>query len=239
MLGRTETEHDEGVQVVAVLLQTGADLNRQDVYKLSPLHHAAMRGNIRVVKFLTEQPGIRVDIQDSQDSTPLHIAATYGNTEVARILLEAGADCKILDYQQQNALHRAAKEGNNQIVEIIINNLSEDVKKEVMKQMDNESNSPLLLAVQAGNSKAVRIFMEKGGSVKYVDKPNDKGDCPLHLATRSGDKKTVEILVEYGVRINTTNWDKESPLFLAAENAKDLNDDDEDSIELVQFLVEK
>eukprot|EP00091_Calanus_sinicus_P014125 TRINITY_DN31513_c0_g1_i1.p1 TRINITY_DN31513_c0_g1~~TRINITY_DN31513_c0_g1_i1.p1 ORF type:complete len:121 (-),score=34.21 TRINITY_DN31513_c0_g1_i1:20-382(-) len=44
MHGRTETENDEGVQVVDTLLQAGADLNKQDVYRLSPLHHAAMRG---------------------------------------------------------------------------------------------------------------------------------------------------------------------------------------------------
>ena len=239
MHGRTETENDEGVQVVDTLLKAGADLNKQDEYRLSPLHHAAMRGNIRVVKFLTQQQGVQVDIQDAQESTPLHVAATYGNTEVARILLNAGADCKILDYQQQNALHRAAKEGNNKIVEIIVEHLDEVHIKDVMKQMDNEKNSPLLLAVQAGNSEAVRIFMEKGGSAKYVDQSNDKGECPLHSATRSGDKTTVEILVDHGARINTINLDNETPLFLAAENAKDLEGEVDESIEIVQFLVEK
>ena len=53
-----------------------------------------------------------------------------------------------------------------------------------MKQRDNEAATPLLLAVQAGNSPAVRLFMEKGGSVKYVDKENETGDCPLHSACR-------------------------------------------------------
>ena len=239
VFGKTETDHDEGVQVVNALIHAGADLNKQDKYKLSPLHHAAMRGNIMVVKFLTQQQKVKIDIQDLQESTPLHLAATYGNSEVLRILLEAGADCKMLDYQHQNALHRAAKEGNNEIVEIIMNRLDEADIKDVMKQMDNEKNSPLLLAVQAGNFKAVRMFMEKGGSAKYVDQANDKGECPLHSATRSGDKTTVKILHEYGARINRINLNNETPLYLAAENAKNFDDGVDESIEIVQFLVEK
>merc|ERR1719495_572138 len=107
-----------------------------------------------------------------------------------------------------------------------------------MKQRDDEKNSPLLLAVQAGNNKAVRLFMEKGGSAKYVDQPNDMGECPLHSATRSGDKSTVEILVKYKARLNRVNSEKESPLFLAAENARTEDDDENESIELVQFLID-
>ena len=233
MSGRTETDHDEGVQVIEALVEAGADLNKQDVWSLSPLHHASMRGNIRVVEFLTKQSGVEVDIQDVQESTPLHLAATYGNSEVARILLEAGANCKMLDYQHQNPLHRAAKEGKIKVVEIIMNHLDEADIKDVMKQMDDEKSSPLILAVQAGNHKAVRIFMEKGGSAKYVDQANDKGECPLHSATRSGDKTTVKILHKYGARINRNNLNNETPLYLAAENAKE----DDDSI--VQFLIDK
>jgi len=238
--GRTETDHDEGVQVIEALVQAGADLNKQDVWSLSPLHHASMRGNIRVVEFLTKQSGVQVDIQDKQESTPLHLAATYGNSEVARILLEAGADCKMLDYQHQNALHRAAKEGKIKVVEIIMNHLDGADIKDVMKQMDDEKSTPLILAVQAGNFEAVRIFMEKGGSAKYVDQANDKGECPLHSATRSGDKKTVEILHKYGARINRNNLNNETPLHLAAENAKELEDDleDDESTEIVRFLVD-
>ena len=239
MHGRTGLENDEGVQVVEALLSAKADINKLDKFDLSPLHHASMRGNIHVVEYLTLQANIEIDIKDIQKSTPLHIAATYGNTEVVKILLKAGANCEMLDYQNQNPLHRAAKEGNNEIVELIIDHLDEAGLKNVMKQRDNEKNSPLLLAVQAGNNKAVRLFMEKGGSAKYVDQPNDMGECPLHSATRSGDKSTVEILVKYKARINRVNTEKESPLFLAAENARTEDDDEDESIELVKFLIEK
>ena len=71
------------------LLTAGSDMNKPDQYKLCPLHHAAMRGNIRVVECLASKKGILLDVTDDQNTTPLQIAATYGNKEVVRILLGA------------------------------------------------------------------------------------------------------------------------------------------------------
>ena len=94
--GKNETERnitgrspadDEGVLVVEALLAAGSDMNRPDQYKLCPLHHVAMRGNLRVVECLASKKGIVLDVTDDQNTTPLQIAATYGNKEVVRILL--------------------------------------------------------------------------------------------------------------------------------------------------------
>ena len=84
--GRSEAD-DVGVLVVEALVGRGADINKPDQYKLCPLHHAAMRGNIRVVECLASKEGILLDVRDDQNSTPLQIAATYGNKEVVKILL--------------------------------------------------------------------------------------------------------------------------------------------------------
>lgn len=62
-------------------------------YNLTPLHHAAMRGNTEVVRLLlasTQRSDI--DNPDIQGSSALHIAATYDNKDVVEILLEKGAN---------------------------------------------------------------------------------------------------------------------------------------------------
>ena len=93
---------------------------QKDSYALQPLHHAAMRGNIRVVEYLVKLQGVQLDCTDMQvrldwtstmtvtyqKSTPLHISATYGNTRVAELLLAAGADTSSRDHQEQTPLHR-------------------------------------------------------------------------------------------------------------------------------------
>ena len=41
--GTSSPQGEDGVLVVEALLQAGADINRRDVYDLTPLHHAALR----------------------------------------------------------------------------------------------------------------------------------------------------------------------------------------------------
>merc|ERR1719233_571644 len=106
-----EEEDDIGLQVLTTLLTAGANINKRDDYNLTPLHHASMRGNIRLVQFLAQQPNIVLNCPDKQGSTPLHIAATYGHLEVVKILMEAKVNVRLKDNQGQSALHRAAQEG--------------------------------------------------------------------------------------------------------------------------------
>ena len=75
-------DSDVGLGVLKLLLKAGGVVTAGDAYKLTPLHHAAMRGNIKIVEYLAALPEVRVDARDKMGSTPLHIAATYQNTEV-------------------------------------------------------------------------------------------------------------------------------------------------------------
>ena len=71
--GKNETERSpqgtslpqdgDGVLVVHTLLENSADINKKDMYELTPLHHAALRGNIKIVEFLLEQEQIKVRLE--------------------------------------------------------------------------------------------------------------------------------------------------------------------------------
>ena len=41
--GTSEVENDDGVEVVKILLEHEADINKKDVYEFTPLHHASLR----------------------------------------------------------------------------------------------------------------------------------------------------------------------------------------------------
>ena len=182
--------------MVEALLAAGSDMNKPDQYRLCPLHHAAMRGNIRVVECLASKTGITLDVTDDQNTTPHQIAATYGNKEVVRTLLEKGARVNVKDYQKQTVLHRAAKEGNHEIVDIILDHLilagneegeecdGDSEIKTLMTEEDTDGNTHLMLAVLSGTSEAIKIFIEKGNSGSYIRKRNNDVEYPLHLACR-------------------------------------------------------
>lgn len=73
-----------------VLIDAGADINRQRRGGRTLLHDAAERndqGSIGMLKILVRQPNIKVDVKDGGGRTPLS-SATY---EARKVLLSAGA----------------------------------------------------------------------------------------------------------------------------------------------------
>ncbi|XP_032684367.1 acyl-CoA-binding domain-containing protein 6 [Odontomachus brunneus] len=58
---------------------------------LLPIHWAADRGHVEILKFLVEQ-GADLNSLDLEEQTPLHYAACCGHVEAVRYLLSIGAD---------------------------------------------------------------------------------------------------------------------------------------------------
>ncbi|KAL1914545.1 uncharacterized protein VTP21DRAFT_8170 [Calcarisporiella thermophila] len=85
-----EYPEDDGSAILSLLKQ-GADVNARDNAGWSPLHEAALRGHVSMVKVLLTQ-GAEVNIRGYADDTPLHDACQNGHAKVVRILLEHGAD---------------------------------------------------------------------------------------------------------------------------------------------------
>ena len=232
---------DLGLSVLKILIKSGGDFMAKDEYHLTPLHHAAMRGNIKIVEHLVSLTGIDVNSRDKQGSTALHIAATYDNTAIVKVLLEHGADFTLEDKQSQTPLHRAAQEGCAGIIEAILEVLED--KESAMTTEDGDGNTPLTLAVEAGNSEAVQVFMSSADCQTFINTPNKQGECPVHYAARSGDKATMETLLDSGANINSKNANNQTALYLAAagETENNLVDDPDnnENLEVVQLLIDR
>ena len=68
-----------------------ADVNVKDDIGYTPLHCAALYGQLEVCKMLIDA-GADVDAKTKTDSTPLSFAASKGHLEICELLLDAGAD---------------------------------------------------------------------------------------------------------------------------------------------------
>ena len=184
--------------VINLLLENGADINKPDKYLLTPLHHAAMRGNVEIVDRLLDNEYIDISKGDIQGSTALHIAATYNHPEIERLLLKAGASVSTKDKEGQNVLHRAAQEGNFRCSEALVESLEQNELEDIIRDQDEDGSTPLILAVGSGDERVVALLLEKNDQNNCLNMPNKQMEYPIHCAARSGCQKSLQLLIEVG-----------------------------------------
>ena len=97
----------------------GADVNGKNDDGASPLHLAALRGNVEIVQVLIENKAEVNAVESSSSWTPLFHAADKGYVEIAELLIDYGADLDINDSSGRTALDVAVEAGQTRIIGIL------------------------------------------------------------------------------------------------------------------------
>jgi ankyrin repeat protein len=98
------------VEVVQMLLEDGANVDRAEEYGFTALHVAAANGHLDVCRLLLDW-GATVDPLDEWQDTPLHLAAMRGHLSVVKLLVESGADV----WLQNDSIATATEEAQSEV----------------------------------------------------------------------------------------------------------------------------
>jgi ankyrin repeat protein len=90
------------VEVVRLLLESGANAEIANTHRVTALHYGARNGSLDVCRLLLDW-GATVDPVDRWKETPLHDAARKGNLSVAKLLVERGADVRVKNNNGETA----------------------------------------------------------------------------------------------------------------------------------------
>ena len=101
--------------IVVQLIERGADVNKPG---WAPLHYAATKGHLEVMKVLLENHAY-IDAASPNGSTPLMMAAMYGTPSAVKLLLEAGADPSLKNIQGLTAIDFAQRDKRLESAELI------------------------------------------------------------------------------------------------------------------------
>jgi ankyrin repeat protein len=125
-------------------------VNMRDYTGQTPLHGAAERGNVAIVRFLLEN-GAEINAADKDNRIPLHLAAQNGHIEIVKLLIETEAKVEVVDKDNSTPLHLAADKRNWKIVVALlkaganINDLSNEqcnlLKDHVVNNLDNNDEN--------------------------------------------------------------------------------------------------
>ncbi len=150
---------DEGKQnnLLAASIMYPNDSNPAATYEYTPLHYAAARGILELVRELVERRSVSVDIQTKDSkNTPLHLASSRGHLDVVQFLEKHGANLNLVDNEEGSALHYAAAgrkgEMNREVIEYLI------AKGADFKKTIDSGTAMLGIAVIAGNMPVVEYW---------------------------------------------------------------------------------
>uniref|UniRef100_A0A8C2C5U7 CASK interacting protein 1 n=1 Tax=Cyprinus carpio TaxID=7962 RepID=A0A8C2C5U7_CYPCA len=166
----------------------------------SPLHHAALNGNVEVISLLLESQAI-VDIRDQKGMRPLHYAAWQGKSEPMKLLLKSGSSVNSQSDEGQIPLHLAAQHGHYDVSEMLLQHQSNPCI------VDNGGRTPLDLACEFGRVGVVQLLLSSNMCAALLEaKPGDStdpnGTSPLHLAAKNGHIDIIRLLIQAGIDIN-------------------------------------
>ena len=188
---------------------------------LTPLHGAALRGDIGSLKAALEEGA---DIEEfSQDgATPLMLAASKGHHDAIKILLASGANIDATSTKGWTTLMSAAYKQDARTVKQLIsdgadvNHLSPDRwtalaeascqgQEEIMRLVlqcgaDTESRcshdwTPLMHASYIGDEAAVRLLLDAGSNTEATSGHDENA---ILLAAAGGYTNIVRMLLMYG-----------------------------------------
>uniref|UniRef100_A0A2D4HXQ0 Uncharacterized protein n=2 Tax=Micrurus lemniscatus lemniscatus TaxID=129467 RepID=A0A2D4HXQ0_MICLE len=109
------------VDLVALLLKYGANIEAKDVNQTGPLHFACQNGHFQVVKYLIEC-STKQNKRDIYGNTPLMYACLNGYQEIAAILLQHGASVNLPNNQGNTPLHKAVIGNYDAVVQLLLQN---------------------------------------------------------------------------------------------------------------------
>ena len=173
------------LEVVRLLLESGADKDYTSRGGITALHSAAANGRLEVVRLLLDSGSDKEKL--AYGLTALHSAAMNGHSEVVRLLLESGADKHTISHGGTTALHFAVENGHLEVVRLLLDSGAD-------KEKLSNGRTALHSAAMNGHSEVVRLLLESGADKEKLA----YGLTALHGAAMNGHSEVVRLLLESG-----------------------------------------
>ncbi|CAI9728614.1 ankyrin repeat RF_0381 isoform X3 [Octopus vulgaris] len=187
-----------------ILINNGANLLAKDKADTTILNMSVSVGNIEICRQILKQTSVNLDTREKLfGRSPLHTACAIKSYPLTKLLLDYGANIKLITKNRKAPINIATEAGCTDIVKML-KEKSETLEKTSLRK------SPLILAVDQGHLQIVQyIINSKGNNVNCRDV---NGITPLHYASKNGLLMFVKIFVENGADVNAKDKRLKTPL---------------------------
>jgi ankyrin repeat protein len=164
------------------------ELKHRDISGNTICHLMAVYGFSQLLEKLLQSHSKLALIHNNNASTPLHAAILNQQSQCVRVLLQVEGASTGLDAKKRMAIHYAALYGNEQIIELCCAQCPD------LNALDTDGKTPLILAIEAKNTTAVKLLLLHGADKSHLD---TQGMSPLELAQEGGDSTILALLADH------------------------------------------
>ncbi|XP_050527707.1 ankyrin-3-like [Daktulosphaira vitifoliae] len=189
-----------------VLLEHGADPNRQDGKGRTPPHCGSFKGQLETVRLLLDH-GANLWLRNSKGGYPLHDAVRSGRKELVTWLLSLRPDsANYYDDDGKRPLHIAVLNNNIEMCKIILDN---GASVNAIMKLKGEKMTPLDVALRKNNENLAKFLKLYGGKpVSKLNKTLFKEQPTLGSRTKRFDTRRNSHSSESINRIHRTGSDR-------------------------------
>jgi ankyrin repeat protein len=185
------------IQVIDSLLFRRADITitTKDM-KYTPLHIAAYKGHLVIVKKLIED-GVAastiINAKDRDGNTPFLLAASHGKDDTVSFFLEYESVYKVDIYASDilgnTAVMLSVNNGHMSTTSLLLDGTDIDIN-----QKNKRGETPLIRAAAKNHVGLVRYLLTKGANIDLL---NSRGEDAMEAAIEANNEKCVTLLEEY------------------------------------------
>ncbi|MGE5195867.1 MAG: ankyrin repeat domain-containing protein [Anaerolineae bacterium] len=190
------------IELIAMLLEKGADPNEIFPNERTPLLEALDSNNLELLQLLLKHGASLKTPSPEQLLSILFGAHIKGHTEIVKLLNRQGIDFNA--HTSENFLCLAAEQGHLDIAKLLL------AKGADINTKNRHGKTPLALACNAGHLKLVNLLIKTGADIKGLDTDL------LRLACQNQNIDLVELLIKRGADVNASLNQDEAPLLVAS-----------------------
>ncbi|CAL4080805.1 unnamed protein product, partial [Meganyctiphanes norvegica] len=212
--------------ILALLMEKGADVEIWNKIGNSVLHKAAIHNQVDMAKVLISHGASAILLND-RGNAPLHEAAIENNAEMVTYLIEHGAPIDEFNYNKDTPILKAVRFQSAEVVKILLShNASFNIRdvhfqtpfelaqwKRAPKIIEMLAEYNMMQAIQEGNVFNAQKYME---FINVNFTTESKGLSPLHKAAIHNRPEIAEMLIRNFAYVDIKNIHGSTPLHDAA-----------------------
>ncbi|XP_063743119.1 BRCA1-associated RING domain protein 1 isoform X2 [Eleginops maclovinus] len=162
----------------------------------TPLHLAAIKGNVEAVKELLEQ-GADPNLKDNAGWTPLHEACNLGHLPVVEVLVSRGALLNTPGYKNDSPLHDAVRNRHPAIVKLLLQQgASQSVLNQYGKRPADYAASPEMLETfqeASEGNQCADTSLSPSASLSMVSDCVRRDEMAVFLTTKLSQTEQLQV----------------------------------------------